>query len=161
MKKVVRYSIIIAACVTVFLAMLFQNNSVKYPLDDCIIYFDDEARYQLIDINNYHIQDVKQGNTIFTNVTGYAFCENVLYVEFNEFVGYDGKPQHDNARYEHSYGTYNLITEEKVTHSKLDEFEPETQNIFHNKKVMNDLDTDKSRWAKRILKFIPLRYHIR
>lgn len=158
MKRIMRYSIIIILSVIITFAVFFQNGSVKYPLDDCVTYFDDEARYQLMEIKDYHIQDLKKGSTIFTNVTGYAFYENVLYVEFNEFIGYDGESKYSNAQYEHLYGTYSLVNEEKVTHSTIDEFDTEAQSIFHNKKIMVRLDPNKSRWIRWLSEFIPLKY---
>lgn len=150
MKKVLKCSIIIIAIVIVCIAVIIQQykHPLKYSLDDCVTYFDDEARYQLVEIKDYHIQDLKKGSTIFTNVTAYAFYENVLYVEFNEFIGYDGEPQYSNALYEQRYGTYSLVNEEKVMHSTIEEFDSETQNIFHNKKIMVSLDPNKSQWLR-------------
>lgn len=144
------------ACITV---MIHQyNHQLKYSLDDCVTYFDVEARYQLIEIKDYHIQDKKLDMTLFTNVVRYGFYENVLYVEFDEFKGYNGEPHHDNALYERLYGTYDIITEERNIYNSKENICESSKNIFADNHIMVDLNSEKSILRKWILELIPLKY---
>lgn len=161
MTQIIRCGVVMIAAAIVSLVMFFQDDSVEYPLYDCVTYFDDEARYQLIEIQDYYIQDVKQGNTIFTNVTAYAFYENILYVEFNEFMGYDGEPRRDNEVYKRLYGTYNIIDESKVIHDKIEDFDEDVISVFRDDKMMIKLNSDRSGFERWISEFIPLKYRKR
>lgn len=158
MKKFLKYCIIVLSLALVIFAVYPQKTSVKYSLDNCVTYFDDEARYQLIEIKDYYIQDAKVGSSIFANVTRYGFYENILYVEFDEFRGYAGEPHRNNSIYEHLYGTYDIVDEKKVIYKKIEDFDKATRTIFRNNKIMVELNSNKNAFEKWISELIPLKY---
>lgn len=150
--------ILIAVATIVYIIILFHLNlNIKYNLDDCVTYFDNEARYQLIEIDNYFIVDKKKETTLFTNVTKYAFQDEILYVEFNEFAGYSGEAHHDNEIHICMYGIYNLHDESKVVVKDITDFSKKNQSIFNNEEVMIKLDSNINSWNKHFSELIPSR----
>lgn len=135
--------------------LFFFNSNIKYNLDDCVTYFDEEARIQLIEIGDYFVQDKKTNKTLFSNIIKYAFVNDVLYVEFNEFIGYLGEPHHDNAIYVSKYGIYDAKSERIVINNKLCDFDKNIQNIFNNQKMMIELNPNRNFLKRHFSKLIP------
>lgn len=160
-KNIYKCTLGVLSVILIVFILYTKTSSIKYPLDDCVTYFDDEARYQLIEIYDYYIQDLKTEQSIFKNVTSYAFYNNTFYVEFNEFKGYDGEPHHDNSVYERLYGTYNIIDDEKYIHTRIEDFDEIAKSIFNNNKIMIRLTPGKNTFVKQISQLIPLKYRKR
>lgn len=159
-KKYLAY--IFAFIFVLLIVILFVNKSnVKYSLDDCVTYFDEEGRYQLIEIEDYFIVDKKDGVSLFPCVTQYAFHENIVYAQYNEFIGYSGEPHNNTKMYACRYGTFDVVKGEKKVVKRIEEFPTEVQNIFNDNDIMIRLNPDKNNFERWIMNFIPTKYRKR
>ena len=137
-------------CIAVILIIVFFTEpKVKYPLNDCVTYFDSEARYQLVDVGNeYHILDASAGKSLCSNIKYYLYQNNELYLIYEKNIGV----KNNNKISEIYYGLIDTISGEFTETNSLSDV---YTKFAYNKADMIDLTKRKSSFVEWLTDFIP------
>lgn len=81
-------TILVFCIIVISVIVFFTEQKVEYPLNDCVAYFDSEARYQLVDVGNeYHILDASAGKSLCSNIKYYLYQDDELYLIYEKAIG--------------------------------------------------------------------------
>ena len=145
-------TILVLCIVLISVVGFFATSKVKYPLNDCVTYFDSEARYQLIDVGNeYHILDASMGKSLCSNVKYYLHQDDTLYLIYDKSIGVEN----NHEIYERNYGilvtTSGEYTETNSLSSVGDEFK-------YDKTDMIDLTKRQNSFVGWLTDFLPRKF---
>ena len=146
----VKLLIIFVLCIAVIsIVIFFSEQKVKYPLNDCVTYFDDEARYQLVDVGDeYHILDASIGKSLCSNIKYYLQQNNKLYLIYDKAIG----AENANEIYETHYGVLNTVSGEFTETNSLSSVNKEFK---YNTVEMIDLTKSQNYFVDWVTKFLP------
>lgn len=146
----VKLLIIFIFCVTVIsIVLFFTEQKVKYSLNDCVTYFDGEARYQLVDVGNeYHILDASAGKSLCSNVKYYLYQDNKLYLIYEKAIGVEN----NNEIFEIYYGLLDTKLGKFTETNSLSDVDTE---FAYNKDDMIDLTKRKNSFVEWLTDFFP------
>ena len=137
---------LILLCVAIIFVIFFcMKSNVKYPLHDCVTYFDGEARYQLVDVGKeYHIMDASKGKSLCSNVKYYLYQNDKLYLIYDKNIGEENCVPY--------YGVLDTTSDEFTETNLLGNVETE---FAYDKADMIDLTKRQNPFIKWLTDFLP------
>jgi len=153
MNAYIKLLIVFVLCITtISIIVFFTNNKVKYPLNDCVTYFDREARYQLVDVGNeYHILDASMGKSLCSNVKYYLHQDDTLYLIYDKSMGVEN----NHEIYERNYGILVTISGEYTETNSLSSVGDEFK---YDKTDMIDLTKRQNSFVGWLTDFLPRKF---
>lgn len=147
MKFLFPIYILVVSFVVIFFVGIFLDSKAKYPLYDCVTYFDNDARFQLIYVGGvYYLRDACKARSICSNIKYYAYKDEKVYVVYEDPMSVNGEVAYIT--------TCSILYVNNGYFKKLDQT---WDDIEIKEKDMIDLTKNRGPFIKFFLDLIPCR----